>query len=219
MPTDPTGPDGAVQSTENNNLALTFDDGPNPTYTPQVLALLGQYHITATFCLIGQNAQQYPELVKAIVAAGNTLCDHSWDHDEQMADKSLAYIDNELTRPIAAIQTAVPGASVHYYRQPGGNWSHTIVSEAMRMGMTPLDWSVDTDDWQRPGTASIEYTILNKAKPGSIILMHDGGGDRSQTIEALRTLLPTLVANFHLQPMPTNPQATADRSGVHRPYF
>jgi hypothetical protein len=56
-------------------------------------------------------------------------------------------------------------------------------------------------------------------KPGSIILMHDGGGDRSQTIEPLRALLPTLVANFHLQPMPTTPQATADRSGVHRPYF
>jgi peptidoglycan/xylan/chitin deacetylase (PgdA/CDA1 family) len=217
MPTDPTGPDGAVQSTENNNLALTFDDGPSPTYTPQVLALLAQYHVTATFCLIGQNVAANPDLVKQIVAGGNTICDHSWDHDEQMAGKSLAYIDNEISRCADAIHQADPDAVIHYYRQPGGNWSPTIVSEAMRMGTTPLDWSVDTNDWQMPGIASIESTVLNDAVPGSIVLMHDGGGDRSQTIAALQTLLPNLVAKFHLQPMPTAPAGSPSTSSPSQP--
>jgi peptidoglycan/xylan/chitin deacetylase (PgdA/CDA1 family) len=203
LPPDPTGPDGALTDTGNGNVALTFDDGPDPSYTLQVLALLRQYHVTATFCLIGENVEQYPDLVRAIVADGHTLCNHSWDHDENMASKTPDQIRADLVKTTAEIQAAAPGAVVRYYRQPGGNWSPSIVSVARDLGMSSLDWSVDPQDWTVPATAAIESTVLGQALPGSIVLMHDGGGDRSHTVEALRVMLPTLESRFQLQPMPT----------------
>jgi peptidoglycan/xylan/chitin deacetylase (PgdA/CDA1 family) len=203
LPPDPTGPDGALTDTGNGNVALTFDDGPNPDYTLQVLALLRQYKIHATFCLIGEQVQEYPDLVRAIVADGHTLCNHSWDHDEQMADKSADYIRSEIQRTTDAIEAASPGAVVRYYRQPGGNWSPTIVQIAREMGMSSLDWSVDPQDWTVPPAATIESAVSSQTQTGSIVLMHDGGGDRSHTITALGVLLPSLEQRFHLQPMPT----------------
>jgi peptidoglycan/xylan/chitin deacetylase (PgdA/CDA1 family) len=203
LPPDPTGPDGALTDTGNGNVALTFDDGPNPDYTLQVLALLRQYHIHATFCLIGEQVQEYPDLVRAIVADGHTLCNHSWDHDEEMAGKSADYIRSELQRTTDAIEAASPGAVVRYYRQPGGNWSPEIVEIAKEMDMSSLDWSVDPQDWTVPPVATIETTVQSQTQAGSIVLMHDGGGDRSHTITALGVLLPNLEQRFHLQPMPT----------------
>jgi peptidoglycan/xylan/chitin deacetylase (PgdA/CDA1 family) len=215
LPPDPTGPDGALTDTGNGNVALTFDDGPNPDWTMQVLALLRQYHIHATFCLIGEQVQEYPDLVRAIVADGHTICNHSWDHDEQMASKSESYIRSELQRTTDAIEAAAPNAVVRYYRQPGGNWSPTIVQIAKEMGMTSLDWSVDPQDWTVPPVSTIESTVLSQTTTGSIVLMHDGGGDRSHTITALGVLLPNLEQRFHLEPMPTvAPTPTPD---VNRP--
>ncbi|GIH16530.1 hypothetical protein Raf01_47020 [Rugosimonospora africana] len=221
LPPDPTGPNGALTDTGNGNVALTFDDGPNPDWTMQVLALLRQYHIHATFCLIGEQVQEFPDLVRAIVADGHTICNHSWDHDEQMADKSESYIRSELQRTTDAIEAAAPGTPVRYYRQPGGNWSDQIVEIAKEMGMTSLDWSVDPQDWTVPPASTIESTVQSQTTNGSIVLMHDGGGDRSHTITALGVLLPDLEQRFHLQPMPTvapAPTPAASQSSSAAPY-
>jgi peptidoglycan/xylan/chitin deacetylase (PgdA/CDA1 family) len=223
LPPDPTGPDGALTDTGNGNVALTFDDGPNPDWTLQVLALLRQYKIHATFCLIGEQVQEYPDLVRAIVADGHTICNHSWDHDEQMAGKSESYIRDEIQRTTDAIEAAAPGTPVRYYRQPGGNWSPQIVEIAKEMGMTSLDWSVDPQDWTVPPVSTIENTVLSQTTTGSIVLMHDGGGDRSHTITALGVLLPNLEQRFHLQPMPTvapaaTPAPDASGSSSAAPY-
>ncbi|MEV0840486.1 polysaccharide deacetylase family protein [Actinocatenispora sera] len=192
------GPSGSLRTTGTAAVALTFDDGPSPVWTPKVLALLKRHHLHATFCLIGEQVKEYPKLVARIVAGGHTLCNHSWDHDEFMSQRSTKYIRSELTRTDRAIRKAAPGATVRYYRQPGGNWSKRIVRVSRQLGMAPLGWSVDPSDWKRPPTSSIIANVKSNTGHGSIVLMHDGGGDRSHTYAALRTLLPYLSRRYDL---------------------
>ncbi|MEU8260822.1 polysaccharide deacetylase family protein [Micromonospora sp. NPDC048999] len=197
------GPNGSMMSTGSSGVALTFDDGPDPQYTPQVLALLREYGVKATFCIVGENAESNPDLVQAIVSEGHTLCNHSWDHDENMGKRSPEAIRNDLLRTNAAIRAAVPDARIAYYRQPGGNWTSPIASIAQDMGMTPLHWAVDPSDWQAPSATRIIQTVLSQTEPGSIVLMHDAGGDRRGTITALEYLLPELLSRFKLEALPT----------------
>lgn len=174
-------------------VVLTFDDGPDPTWTPQVLALLAQAKVHAVFCEIGVNVARHPDLVRKVVAGGNLLCDHTWDHDEQLRVRPAGEIALDISRGADAI-THAAGAPPAYFRAPGGNWSPTIEADARQQHMTPLKWTVDPRDWSRPGVASILSTVLAEVRPGGIILMHDGGGDRSETVAALRVLLKRLPA-------------------------
>jgi peptidoglycan/xylan/chitin deacetylase (PgdA/CDA1 family) len=199
---DRRGPFGARITTGTNDIALTFDDGPDPTWTPQVLALLSRYQVKATFCLVGQNAREFPQLVRAIVAGGHTLCNHSWDHDEYLAQRSTSYIRANMQRATDAIHAAAPGAKISYYRQPGGMWSSTIVGIAKQLGMSSLHWAVDPQDWLRPAAGSIVTTVTGATRRGSIVLMHDAGGDRSHTVSALRSILPNLIRRFQLEALP-----------------
>lgn len=192
------GPAGSLRTTGTAAVALTFDDGPSPVWTPKILRLLAKYHIHATFCMIGEQVAEYPYLVRRVVAAGDSLCNHSWDHDESMDRGSAHHIRAEMTRTLAAFHKAAPGAPVRYYRQPGGNWSPAIVATARSLGMNPLDWSVDPADWQMPPAADIVRDVKSNTRPGSIILDHDGGGDRSHTYAALTTLLPYLRHRYEL---------------------
>ncbi|MFU8853116.1 polysaccharide deacetylase family protein [Micromonospora sp. SL1-18] len=197
------GPYGSITSTGSSRVALTFDDGPDPQYTPQVLALLKHYRVKATFCVVGENAASHPGLIQAIVSEGHTLCNHSWDHDENMGQRSRDAIRNDLLRTNEAIRAAAPKARIVYYRQPGGNWTAPIVSIAEDMGMTSLHWAVDPADWQMPGAKQIYTTVLTETQPGAIVLMHDAGGDRAGTVEALQHLLPELLSQFQLEALPT----------------
>ena len=175
-------------------VALTIDDGPHPVWTPQVLNLLAQYHVHATFCLIGEQVQEYPELVRQIVAGGHTLCDHTWDHDERLPDRSATVVHNEIQSTYDAIVEASGGVRPVYYRAPGGYWGDGEVAEqARQLGLVSLNWSVDPVDWSRPGTKKIISTVLDNTEPGDVILMHDGGGDRQESLDALRVILPTLL--------------------------
>jgi peptidoglycan/xylan/chitin deacetylase (PgdA/CDA1 family) len=175
-------------------VALTFDDGPNPVWTPRVLAALARAHVHATFCLIGRQAQQYPKLVKAIVAGGHTLCNHTWDHDERLASRSEADIVKEMSKSQAAITQASGGVAPTFFRAPGGSWSPQVMLLARRLHMTPLKWDVDPRDWARPGTARIIGVVMATVRPGSIVLLHDGGGNRDQTLAALHYFLARLPA-------------------------
>lgn len=174
-------------------VALTFDDGPDPTYTPQVLALLVKAHVHATFCLIGRNAARYPQLVREIVAGGHTLCDHTWDHDEQLRVRPAGQISLDIARGADAIRKAA-GVAPALFRAPGGNWSPAIEAAARAQHMTPLKWTVDPRDWSRPGVNAILSTVYAELRPGGVILCHDGGGNRSQTVAALKILLTRLPA-------------------------
>ncbi|RQX03479.1 polysaccharide deacetylase family protein [Micromonospora inaquosa] len=196
---------GAHATTGTPRLALTFDDGPDPRYTPQVLALLREYNVHATFCVVGENAQDHPDLVQSIVDAGHTLCNHSWHHDVSLGARSADAIRSDLLRTNAAIRAAVPNAPIVWYRQPGGAWTYPVVSVARQLGMTPLHWSVDPSDWDLPGAGKITATVLDQAEPGSVVLLHDAGGDRQGTVEALGQILPDLTARFELEALPTDP--------------
>jgi peptidoglycan/xylan/chitin deacetylase (PgdA/CDA1 family) len=102
--------------------ALTFDDGPDPAWTPRVLAELKAAHVHATFCLVGRHVAKYPALVRAIVAGGHALCNHSWSHDEKLAMRSPAVIRQELARTQEAVRRAA-GVTPRLFRAPGGVWS------------------------------------------------------------------------------------------------
>lgn len=171
-------------------VALTVDDGPHPTYTPKFLQLFAKLRIKATFCLIGSNVKKYPKLVKQIAAGGHALCNHSMNHDMSLGKRSASAIHTDITATDSAIFRA-GGVRPKFFRAPGGAWTSRLLTEVSRVKEIPLGWNVDPRDWARPGTSKIASVIAN-AKAGSIILCHDGGGDRSQTYAALQKALPQL---------------------------
>ncbi|UNT00199.1 polysaccharide deacetylase family protein [Streptomyces tubbatahanensis] len=173
-------------------VALTLDDGPHPEWTPKTLDLLREYHVKATFCLIGPNAERYPKLVQRIVAEGHRLCDHSVDHDTGMDHEPVAYQERQILDAKKMIDKASGGAPVYYYRAPGGAFTPDSRRIAAGHGMRPLGWIVDPGDWQRPGADVILRHAEEQTGDGAVILFHDGGGDRSESYEALRQFLPWL---------------------------
>jgi peptidoglycan/xylan/chitin deacetylase (PgdA/CDA1 family) len=182
-----------IVSVPAGRVALTIDDGPDPRWTPQVLDLLAARGVHATFCLIGYQVRAHPDLVRRIVAEGHTLCDHTESHDVRLPDRSQAAIDREVRTAYDEIVAASGGVRPTLFRAPGGNWSPTVIAAAATLGMRPLGWSVDPRDWARPTTAAITATV-RAAPSGAVILVHDGGGDRSRTLAALRIAVPALQA-------------------------
>lgn len=171
-------------------IALTFDDGPKTSYTNQILALLKQYDVKATFFVIGSEAAAYPTLVQQEYQQGNVVGNHSWTHPN-LTTLSPAAVRNELQSTSSEIE-ADTGALPAIFRPPGGNFNSTVQSIAASLGLSTILWNVDPRDWSRPGTSMITQRVLDAVHNGSIILMHDGGGDRSQTVAALPTILITL---------------------------
>jgi peptidoglycan/xylan/chitin deacetylase (PgdA/CDA1 family) len=198
----PHGPSGSITNTGTGAVALTFDDGPGP-YTAQILDTLEKYGIRATFCLIGRQVAGYADQVRRMVADGDTLCNHTWDHDERLGSRSPDRIRAELERTNDAIHAVVPDATIEYFRNPGGAFSPATVSVAKSLGMSSIFWNVDPRDWSRPGTQAIVANVTGRTRPGSIVLMHDGGGNRSQTLAALPLILANLKARYALIPLPT----------------
>ena len=172
-------------------IALTLDDGPSQ-YTPQILEILAQYKVIATFCMIGRQVASNASIVKEVAAAGHHITNHTWDHADQ-SKLGLSAVTSEITRTSAVLANV--GIKPTMYRAPYGAWSHTVFEAAAAAGLRPLDWSVDPKDWSMPGAKSIVANILKHTRTGSIILDHDGGGNRSQTVAAMRIWLPQLLAD------------------------
>ncbi|WP_405995185.1 polysaccharide deacetylase family protein [Streptomyces sp. NBC_00986] len=171
---------------------ITIDDGPDPTWTPQVLQVLKEYGVKATFCMIGPEAEAHPDLVKAVVAAGHRLCDHTVSHDTTMDKKSESYQSQEILNAANMITKASGGVRPLYYRAPGGAFTPYSRHLAASQGMRPLGWNVDSKDFELPGTDAIIATVKSELPNGPTILFHDAGGDRSETVAALREILPWL---------------------------
>jgi len=177
-------------------IALTIDDGPNPVYTPQVLRLLDRYRVTATFSMIGLQADAHPGLAREVAAAGHEIANHTWSHLD-LAYLSPAVVADQISRATTAIHRAT-GRAPTLFRAPYGAWSPAVLRLCAQSGMTPLAWSVDPRDWSRPGVASIVANVMRNTATGSIILEHDGGGNRAQTVAALKIILPRLLdAGYH----------------------
>ncbi|MEU1625432.1 polysaccharide deacetylase family protein [Streptomyces sp. NPDC020096] len=174
-------------------IAVTFDDGPDPRYTPDILDVLRHYHVTATFCMIGEHAARHPELVARVVDEGHTLANHTWSHPN-LRPLSPAKIREQIEQAADAIESASGGIRPGLFRAPFGTFTPAVLSACTAFDLQPLAWSVDPRDWSRPGSARIAATVLDRTRTGAIIINHDGGGDRSQTLAAVRTYLPRLIA-------------------------
>ncbi|MGH2719604.1 MAG: polysaccharide deacetylase family protein [Actinomycetota bacterium] len=174
-------------------IALTFDDGPDPTWTPQILSVLAQAGVTATFFMIGWEAAADPALVEQVVAAGNGVGNHTWNHLD-LTQLSPAAFSAQVDRTTQLLDS-LTGRPVTCLRPPQGDINATVEAELASRGLTAVLWNDDTRDWTRPGTAAIIHAALSEAKPGGIIEMHDGGGDRSETVQAL----PAIIAGLRAQ--------------------
>ncbi|BBH66237.1 hypothetical protein ACTI_29220 [Actinoplanes sp. OR16] len=197
------GPARSITTTGSAGVALTFDDGPDPAYTPQLLKMLAQQHVKATFCVVGTNAKKHPELIRAIVKQGHTLCNHSWNHDLKLGKKPAAKIKADLERTNAAIRAAVPNAKIRFMRAPGGNFTPSLVKMSKKLGMASLYWQVDPRDWDHPKGESagdhrkkIVKIVQKHTRPGSVVLSHDNA--QPDTIAAYKTLLPWLRHRYRL---------------------
>lgn len=174
-------------------LAITFDDGPDPRNTPRLLKLLRRTQVRAVFCLWGDHARQHPALVRRIVADGHILCNHSMHHDN-LSTWSPEAIRADLLETNAAIREAVPWARIPYFRAPFGAWGASP-GVAADLGMQPLGWRLAIGDWEPPGTDVLVERIMTGLTEGAVVLMHDGGGDRTQTVEAVAAVIPRLRAD------------------------
>ncbi len=174
-------------------LALTFDDGPNPTWTPQILDVLDRYDVPATFFVLGYLARAYPDLVRAEVARGHHVADHSWDHPD-FNRLSAAAQASQIRSTADLVDSLVGPGTVRCFRPPYGNYSSTTVAVARDRGLATILWSRDGRDWARPGVPAIVNGNLDTRYDGGkgLILLHDGGGDRSQTVAALPPLINAL---------------------------
>lgn len=175
-------------------VTLTFDDGPHPTYTPQVLDMLAAREATAVFCVVGENARKHPELVRRIVDEGHVLCNHSYSHDTELDDRPAETVEKEVVDTADAIARAAPGVDVRFFRQPARYVTPEVATVAAAQGLAPLDWTVDPRDWKEPKASTITRRVLSEVHPGAVVLLHDGGGDRSETVKALAQLLLALEA-------------------------
>jgi peptidoglycan/xylan/chitin deacetylase (PgdA/CDA1 family) len=204
------GPHRSLRTTGSRTVALTFDDGPDPVHTPAILAILAEHRVTATFCLVGEQVQKHPEIVRQIVADGHTLCNHTWDHSLIIGTDKPARIRADLQRTTAAIQAAAPGAEVPFFRAPGGNFSDRLVQVAYAEGMRSLYWEVDPRDWQHGVDETPEQhverlvtQVKREVRPGAIVLSHDF--NQPETITAYGLLLPWLTERFELGVPPVGP--------------
>ena len=180
-------------------VALTFDDGPDPRWTQQVLAVLARYHATATFFDIGVDAERYPQLVRAEWAAGMGVGNHTWDHRD-LTTLSPDEVAAEVDRAAVAIQAAT-GAAPVCLRPPYDGIDPAVDAVVAQQHETVMIYDVDPRDWARPGVAAIVQRVLAAARPGVVIDLHDGGGDRSETVAALPYVLQGLAAR-HLATVP-----------------
>ncbi len=173
-------------------LALTFDDGPEPTYTPQILSVLAAHDARATFFVLGCWVPKRPDLVKQAAANGNEIGCHTWSHPN-CTKLSNAAIRQQVRRWEAAVEPLI-GGRVRYFRPPYGAVNSRVRTVLNSMGYTVVMWTGDTDDWRRPGSNAIYNRAMAAARDGAIILMHDGGGPRSQTVAAVKRMVPDLQA-------------------------
>jgi peptidoglycan/xylan/chitin deacetylase (PgdA/CDA1 family) len=172
-------------------MVLTFDDGPDPRYTPDILSTLREYEVPAMFFVCGEMAREHRDLLREMADDGHVVGNHTWSHP-LIPELPPSGIRDELGRTSELIEETL-GAPPLWYRAPFGAWNKHSFEIGAQLGMEPLAWTVDTLDWTEPGTKKIVRRVLDGAGPGVVVLSHDAGGDRSQSVAALRSYLPELL--------------------------
>ncbi len=188
--------------TRGRTFALTFDDGPNPPDTLRLLEVLDDLGVTAVFCLVGEQVRAYPEVAARIAEAGHALGNHSLRHDD-LGDWDATRARADLTETSALI-TGATGVAPTYFRAPFGRWGVTP-QVAGELGMVPLGWQLAVEDWLEPGADVLVDRIRAGLEPGGVVLLHDGGGDRAGTVDAVARVVPVLLAEGWTAALPAGP--------------
>ncbi|ACL58908.1 chitooligosaccharide deacetylase NodB [Methylobacterium nodulans] len=196
-----------------HSVYLTFDDGPNPRCTPDILDVLAEHRVPATFCVIGAYAANEPELIQRMIAEGHEVANHTMTHPDLSRSES-GEIQREILWANRVIRMTCPQALLRHMRAPYGSWTEEVLTTAARAGLAALHWSVDPRDWSRPGVDAIVDAVLSSVRPGAIVLLHDGcppselapcthAGLRDQTVVALARLIPELHSRgFTIRSLP-----------------
>lgn len=176
--------------TDEKVVAITFDDGPHPKYTRQILDLLEQYEARGTFFVVGQLAEKNPEIVRRMYEDGHEIANHTYTHP---STKSPSKIMEEINQTNDTV-FSITGFSPKLFRPVEGIYTDEIVNEVVKNGYKIVMWSwhQDTEDWKDPGVDKIVNKVLDGLKNGDVVLFHDGGGNRQQTVKALEKILPEL---------------------------
>ncbi len=174
------------------DIALSFDDGPHPSYTPEILSILDEYGVTATFFMVGENVQYWPEVAESVIAAGHEVGNHSYDH-ARLSSLTETGVREQISRCEEAI-ASVGEYRPHLLRPPEGCLSQTVRKLSRELDYRIILWDIDTRDWAHTPPGKIAQNILDNVQAGDIILMHDYIGHDSPTPEALRLVLPELLA-------------------------
>ena len=182
---------GAASPAGARVIALTFDDGPSP-YTPAVLSVLQQYHVPATFFEIGDEVARDPQDAQLVTRAGYPVENHTWSHPD-LTTLSGAEVGAQIDQTQAEIRAAT-GTTPRCVRPPDDAWNATVLNEVGSRGLTTMSYSIDPKDWTRPGAGAITRAVVGAAFPGAVVDMHDGGGDRSETVAALPQIITQLRA-------------------------
>lgn len=173
-----------------NNIFLTFDDGPDPQWTPKALDILKKHNVKATFFLLGERAKRYPEIVKRIHGEGHEIGSHTYSHcDGYNVDKKKILKELKDTDDIIK---SITGSSPKYFRPPFGFFNYRYFVVAEELGHKTVLWTFDAGDWGNISAKEMEKKILDKTKGGSIILLHDGGENQEELIKALSNLIDGL---------------------------
>ena len=173
-------------------IALTFDDGPWPKSTDQILDILNKNDVKGTFFVLGKNVQLYPDLTRRIVNDGHSIANHTWHHWYHAMNPQVAAYEVASTTDIIFKTT---GVKTGLFRPPGGAMTNGVASYAKNNQYAVIMWSSDSIDYSRPNPNKIIANVFRTAQPGGIVLMHDGGGDRSHTVKAL----PQIINKFRKQ--------------------
>jgi chitin deacetylase len=169
-------------------IALTFDDGPTAE-TLKLLAVLQKHNVVATFFCLGANLRENPEIAKQVVKAGNAIGNHTWHHFYHNVTEKTA--SDEIDNTGVHIYRS-SGAKSLLFRPPGGRLNNGFADYAKKKNYVVVIWSIDPKDYLQPPAAAITRSVLSQATSGAIVLLHDGGGDRQQTVEAVSVIIPKL---------------------------
>ena len=175
-------------SPERRAIALTFDDGPTTRFTPRVLAVLRQHRVPATFFVLGRLAHRYPQIIRTIFEQGHLVANHSWDHPRHGTREAWR---RQVLRTEAAIHAA-GGTPARYFRPPHGLVTPRLRSVCQELGYTIVLYTLLATDWQQPNAAALARLVRSRVASGGIVVLHDAGGDRTQTLEALPAIVRTL---------------------------
>ncbi|MFF1380941.1 polysaccharide deacetylase family protein [Streptomyces sp. NPDC058308] len=184
------------------SMVLTFDDGPDPRYTPHILRTLRRHDVRAVFFVCGEMAVDNSDLLREMADDGHLIGNHTWSHP-LLTRLGRAPMREQIERTCDVIEDAT-GEYPAWFRAPYGAWNRNAFQLGAEFGMEPLAWTVDTLDWTEPGARTIVRRVRAGAGPGVVVLSHDAGGDRSGSVEALRDYLPELLDSGYRMTLPSH---------------